>query len=133
MNPFELPAPLVFGEFNKQLLVEMQVKRFAMSIGSTNVCPFAQNNMLPLVILKDNVEVECGEGTVPEVEGRGGWGRTIWAEVCRRAASSPGDGDTVSKVEGSGDRTAKQIDRRVEGIVGDGSWWEEAWEVSGED
>jgi len=61
VNLFKPPAPLKFREYNKQPLVEMRVKKFVVSIGSTNVHPFAQNNMLPLVISKDDVEAECYE------------------------------------------------------------------------
>lgn len=59
VNLFEPPAPLVFGQFNKRPLVEARAKKFAGNIGSTNVRPFARNNMLPLVISKDDVEEEC--------------------------------------------------------------------------
>jgi len=58
---FSPPAPLVFGLYNKRPLVESQAKKFAMSVGSTNVRPFARNNMLPLVISKEDVEGECYE------------------------------------------------------------------------
>jgi len=41
--------------------VEERAKKFATTIGSTNVRPFTWNNMLPLVISKDNVDKECYE------------------------------------------------------------------------
>ena len=67
VNLFEPPARLVFGTFNKRPLVESRAKQFATTIGSTNVRPFARNNMLPLVISKDDVEAECFE-LKPNVE-----------------------------------------------------------------
>ena len=33
VNLFEPPAPLVFGTFNKRLLVEAQAKKFAANMG----------------------------------------------------------------------------------------------------
>jgi len=55
---FNPPAPLHFGLFNKRPLVEAQAKKFAMTVGSTNVRPFGRNNLLPLVISKEDVEAE---------------------------------------------------------------------------
>ena len=61
VNLFEPPVQLKFREYNKQPLVDMWAKKFAASIWSTNVRLFVWNNMLPLVISKDDIEAECYE------------------------------------------------------------------------
>jgi len=59
INLFEPPAPIMFRKYNKCLLAEVKARSFAVNIGGTNVRPFVRANMLPLVILKDDIEKEC--------------------------------------------------------------------------
>jgi hypothetical protein len=53
------PAALKFGTWNNRPLQEKQAKLFAMQIGNTSFRPFAQGNLLPLIIDKRHVDPEC--------------------------------------------------------------------------
>jgi hypothetical protein len=59
MNIFKPPAKIVFGTWNRRVLVESRAKTFAQNIGYKSVRPFGLGNLLPLVIDKKYVDPAC--------------------------------------------------------------------------
>jgi hypothetical protein len=53
------PAPLKFGTWNDRPLLEKQAKSFATQISNTTFRPFAQGNLLPIIVERKYIDPAC--------------------------------------------------------------------------
>lgn len=56
LNP---PTPMIFGMWNKRLVVEKEAQRLAKEMTNTKFCPFATANLLPLIIKRNALDDSC--------------------------------------------------------------------------